>query len=460
MSEQIITDEDAQATDVRGFLRKLRKGEPLNTEATSLLLNRIFNILESLAGEGCRVEKPLDCEGLGWRVIVDGCYSDLEPIGRVPMPFEFIAVDNAWHIWVKDAEVVLNNYHASKADNLLTSGDGQWTTATYAPNSNVYLYVFESSATDTKHGPNCYSWNISTSVPTGALASILLGRVASSTLAVQNARGNQIFYSFADSEIIKHDSQNAVMHINTDSASGAMSVDDHLAFVVRTGGILRYYKVTDLLKAAFKKFEELIREEPDPETDPSELMPIGDETFDEWEGRIKDEIRNCLIEDGWPYMPEFGGENMWPEESSSSFDYYGGWGVYDYINDRFYSYWRGIDADKLTEKHIPARKELDEILAKMQAIKDRIEDLTTDPDGPQGPRKSKLAELSDRAAEAYGNAQSMMDELATVDALASDLNSRLNEAASLRADCTARAQALAARQAAIDADVTDLEVRV
>ena len=155
MSEQVITDEDAQQTDVRGFLRKLRKGEPINTEATSTLLNRIYNILEGLAGEGCRVDKPLDCKGLGWRIIVDGCYSDLEPMGRVPMPFEFIAVDNAWHVWLKDAEVVLNNYHASKADNLQTAGD-LWTAATYAPNSNLYLYVFESSATDTKHGANCY----------------------------------------------------------------------------------------------------------------------------------------------------------------------------------------------------------------------------------------------------------------------------------------------------------------
>lgn len=103
MSEQVITDEDAQQTDVRGFLRKLRKGEPINTEATSTLLNRIYNILEGLAGEGCRVDKPLDCKGLGWRIIVDGCYSDLEPMGRVPMPFEFIAVDNAWHVWLKDA---------------------------------------------------------------------------------------------------------------------------------------------------------------------------------------------------------------------------------------------------------------------------------------------------------------------------------------------------------------------
>ncbi len=457
MSEQIITDDEPQATDIRGFLRKLRKGEPLNTEATSLLLNRIYNILESLAGEGCQVDKPLDCEGLGWRIIVDGCHSDLEPIGRVPMPFEFIAVDNAWHIWVKDAEVVLNNYHATKADNLQTAGDGQWTSATFAPNSNVYLYVFESSATETKHGPNCYSWNVSTGVPTGALASILLGRVASSTLAVQNARGNQIFYTFADSEIIKHDNQNAVMHINTNSTSGAMSVDDNLAFVVRTGGVLRYYKATDLLKAAFKKFEELIRE-PDPELDPSELMPIGDETYEEWEARIKEEIRTCLIMDGWPYMPEFGSAgSMWEEDSSSTFSHYGGWGVFDGPNNKFYSYWRGIDADKLTAKHIPPRKELDAILDKMEAIKDRIEALTTDPDGP---RKSKLQELSDTAQEAYGAAVEMMGELATVDALASDLNSRLEEIEYLGADCAARAQALAARQAAIDADVTDLEGRI
>ena len=460
MSEQIITDEDTQANDVRGFLRKLKKGEPLNTEATSLLLNRIYNILEGLAGEGCRVEKPLDAKGLGWRIIVDGCYSDLEPMGRVPMPFEFIAVDNAWHVWLKDAEVVLNNYHANKANNLQTAGDGQWTAATFAPNSSVYLYVIESSQTDIKHGANTYTWNVSTSVPTGALASILLGRVASSTLAVQNARGNQIFYTFADSEIIEHDSTNAVVHVKTDSASGAMSVDDHLSFVVRTGGILRYYKVTDLLKAAFKKFEELIREEPDPETDPSELMPIGDETYDEWEERIKAAILQCLENDYWPYMPEFGGESMWEEESSSSYEYYGGWGVYDHINDRFYSYWRGIPPERLTENHIPARQDLEEILSKMQAIKDRIDALTEDPDGPQGERQSKLDDLADKAHEATGKAATMQYELETVLSNAETVEEKINQANLQIADLQQRAQALSARRDAIDADVTDLEGRI
>ena len=447
---------DGDTTDVSGFLRKLERGKPLNAEVTSQLLNRIYNILESLSGEGCCVEKPLDRKGLGWKIVVDGAHSDLEPAGRIPMPFELIAVDNAWHVWLLDAEVVLNNYHATKSTNLQTAGGGRWTASTFVAENDVYLYVLENSATATKHGPNCYTWNVAASVPTGALASVRLAHVTSATNAVQYVRGNQIFYTFANSEIITHDAVNAVTHIVTDSTSNAIPVDEHLAFVVREGSTIKYLKATDLLEIAYTKAQEVLRNPPAPDTPPSDIMPIGDETYDEWEARIKDAIRDCLVADHWPYMPEFSGESMY-DADPSQFTYFGGWGVYDPVNDQFSSYWRGIDESRLRAWHIPGRKDLDEILRLMDAISDRIEEITEDPDGPQGQQLSLLDKMCQQSAIAAGGITTLKELINTIkeDIYTYDISAA--EANGIITDLTARVSALDTRRDAIDDDVTALE---
>ena len=443
-------------TDISGFLRKMQKGMPLNAEATTLLLNRIFNILEGLAGEGCSVNKPLDRKGLGWKIVIDGNHSDLEPAGRVPMPFELIAVDNAWHVWLLDAEVVVNNYHATKAANLQTAGGGRWTAITFAPSSSAYLYVMESSTTSTKHGANCYTWGVSTSVPTGALASVLLGTVSSETLAVQYVRGNQVFYTFADSEIVTHDATNAVLHVVTSSTSGAMPVDDHLAFVVRNNGVLRYYKATDLLKAAYEKSKELMRNPPDPDDPTSDIMPIGDETYEEWEARIKAAIRVCLVNDGWPYMPEFGSAGSMYDSDPSQFSFFGGWGAYDGINDVFVSWWRGVDSSMFDTWHLPSRADLDEILRLMQAISDRLDVLTNDPDGA-GPQKNLIEQMCDAADEAWAVASQLSMVLNTINSVAGGVSYKISTAMGIATDCQTRLAALEQRKSDIDADVTALE---
>ncbi len=460
MSEQVITDTDAQQTDVRGFLRKMTKGEPINTEATSQLLNRIFNILEGIAGEGCVVEKPLDKEGLGWKVVIDGSHSDLEPMGRVPMPFEFIAVDNAWHIWLKDAEVVLNNFHATRASNLTLDASGCYSTATFGANSNVYLYVYQVADGDTMHSDRTYFFDVSTSVPTGALASILLGRVQSAYMAIQNNRGNQIFYTFADSEIIRHDATNAVVHVITDSTSGTLTFDDHLGLVLRQGGVIKYYKATDLLKAAYDKVKELMSEEPDPELDPSDVLPIGDETYEEWEWRIKEGILSCLIEDGCPYMPDFKYGNWLDpehEEDETEYRYYGGYGAYDPVNDKFDSFWRGIDDSTLFQAHLPARTDLNEILQKIQEIKNRLSAIENDPDGPLGPQKNLYCQLGDKVDEVLSATVQMQGHLSSVQDEIDAVSANYQAVQSFVRDNDARYLALQDRQAQIDADVTDLE---
>ena len=443
-------------TDISGFLRKLQKGRPLNAEVTSQLLNRIYNILESLAGEGCTVEKPTNRKGLGWKIVVDGAHSDLEPSGRVPMPFELIAVDNTWHVWLLDAEVVLNNYHATKADNLITVG-GLWSAATYSTGNDVYLYVIESSETDTKHGPNCYTWNVATSVPTGALASVRLAHVTSATNAVQYVRGNQIFYTFQNSEILTHDAANAEVHMVLDSTSGTMPVDDHLAFVLRENGVLKYYKVTDLLKVAYTRSKQLMRNPPDPDTPTSDILPIGDETYDEWVDRIKGEIYDCLVGDGWPYMPLFGSAGSMWDSDPSQFNYFGGWGAYDGVSDEWHSYWRGVDESQFDTWHLPSKGDLDEILRLMQAIKYRLDALTEDPDGELGPQKSLIAQMCEASGEASSAASDLTTLLNSIYNTQGGIDYKINQALGIISDCQSRLAALENRKNAIDADVTALE---
>ena len=448
MSEQVITDEDAQQTDIRGFLRKMKRGEPLNTEATTLLLNRIFNILESLAGEGCMVDKPLDNEGLGWRIIIDGSHSDLEPMGRVPMPFELMSVDNAWHVWLKDAEVVLNNFHATKAESLTLDDSESYSTATFGVGANVFLYVYSVAESDgTKHSASAYFWDVATSVPTGALASIQLAQVRNANLATQYQRGNQILYSFVDSEIIRHDADNAVMHVRTGSPSHEiMPVNEHLGFVLRSGGVIRYYKATDLLEVAFEKAQDLIREEPDPEVPESEWI-IGDETREEWEERMKAAIRQCLTSDGWPYQPKFNLAHVPAEEREC--EYFGGYGNPTPC-------WRGIKPEQLRENHLPPRDDLTEALRLLALIRAKLDSIDIDPDD-DGPLKSNLVKLREKIAEVEVAANDLHGHMGDLMLAEQAVSGMIDTALDLATANQEHYAEIQDRQAAIDADVTDLE---
>lgn len=60
------------------FLKTFRPGQMLREVLDRININRIYNILESIEGIGCTIEKPLDADGLGWKIVVDPRRSDLE----------------------------------------------------------------------------------------------------------------------------------------------------------------------------------------------------------------------------------------------------------------------------------------------------------------------------------------------------------------------------------------------
>jgi hypothetical protein len=57
---------------VINFFKRFRHGRPVREYCDAKHFNRVSNVLEDISGIGCRVQKPLNAEGLGWRIIVDG----------------------------------------------------------------------------------------------------------------------------------------------------------------------------------------------------------------------------------------------------------------------------------------------------------------------------------------------------------------------------------------------------
>jgi hypothetical protein len=71
---------------LRGFLRTFGPGMPVRVVAGWRNLTRIANVLQDLAGVGCRVEKPTNAEGFGWKIVIDGS-SDVPLPDGFPRPF-------------------------------------------------------------------------------------------------------------------------------------------------------------------------------------------------------------------------------------------------------------------------------------------------------------------------------------------------------------------------------------
>lgn len=93
-----------------GFLRRSRPGDPLRNVATTEKLNRICNILEDIQGQGCHIEKPTAKNGYGWRIVVDGYHSDLDPAEPNEEPDESTTPEgeDGKDIWTRIHDVIDN----------------------------------------------------------------------------------------------------------------------------------------------------------------------------------------------------------------------------------------------------------------------------------------------------------------------------------------------------------------
>jgi len=60
------------------FIRLFKKGDPVRAVANAQDHNRVANVLNDIQGIGCRVVKPVNGDGRGWKIIVGDGSSDID----------------------------------------------------------------------------------------------------------------------------------------------------------------------------------------------------------------------------------------------------------------------------------------------------------------------------------------------------------------------------------------------
>ena len=77
---------------IRNWLRRYKPEEPLRLVANVRQQNRIANVLEDIEGIGCRIEKPQNLEGMGWKIVVGDGGDAENPDGSTPGAYQFEVV--------------------------------------------------------------------------------------------------------------------------------------------------------------------------------------------------------------------------------------------------------------------------------------------------------------------------------------------------------------------------------
>lgn len=290
-----------------GFLRKPQKAHALCNEVTTGLMNRIYNILEGLTGRGCYVDKPLDQDGRGWKIVVNGRESDTEPMSLPPMPFDLVWCDDCWRVWVYKAQVCMNNFTCQRDPQLsvIESADSAVTVRSFKTNDSVYLIVY--SQGEHKNGNDAYYWTLGTSTPTDSpgkpiLASVLLGSVTGAFSASQMTRGNQNLYTLVNSEILTVDGTKGTYSLvtTTSNYAEALACDEYHHLVIRHNGRIEYVPLDNIGYSIAEAAEEWFDMLPDD----GENNEIYDE--DELWERLKE------IAQPWPaYQPIFSPVYIW-----------------------------------------------------------------------------------------------------------------------------------------------------
>ena len=118
---------------IRHFLSRFIEGDPLRKVSNVRDKNRVHNILEDIVGVNCRIDKPINQDGLGWRIIVDGSSDEPPPEGVVPPWSPTLMVDDRTTELDGDGKIQL---YDSDAGGATTDLDG------YAEAVFPYLDVF------------------------------------------------------------------------------------------------------------------------------------------------------------------------------------------------------------------------------------------------------------------------------------------------------------------------------
>lgn len=78
------------------FIRKFKHGDAIFHVLNVDNINRIIDVLVGLVGNGCMVEKPVNAEGHGWKILLDGRHNDMPSDGgmgsdgETPLPLDYL----------------------------------------------------------------------------------------------------------------------------------------------------------------------------------------------------------------------------------------------------------------------------------------------------------------------------------------------------------------------------------
>lgn len=121
------------------WLRRFRAGAAL-CRFDPRSWNRIANVLESIEGVGCRIEKTEN--GWGWQIIVDG-NSDTEPSPGYDTPYEAKKYSKSGTSVTVPAFIC---YHGGKAlevgeTTITITADGDWIALQYDPDTEAATLI-------------------------------------------------------------------------------------------------------------------------------------------------------------------------------------------------------------------------------------------------------------------------------------------------------------------------------
>lgn len=95
---------------LRHWLRtNYRPGEPIRHLCDPAERNIINNILQDISGVGCRIEKPTDLNGMGWKIVIDGT-SDITPPDNYEFPGGGVTLDEISLDWNSGTEAEINDW--------------------------------------------------------------------------------------------------------------------------------------------------------------------------------------------------------------------------------------------------------------------------------------------------------------------------------------------------------------
>lgn len=245
---------------ILNYFRRSHPGVGINRIFPCSEQNKVYNILETMEGEGCSIVRPLDGEGKGWKILVDGYSSDSPPRFSMDglMPFDAVHRRLGTQIYIEGATVILDNETIRRRPGIEgKKGDNKrFTELTYPDKA---FLVVERREDDEKR----LEWYISSHVPYSAFWSL---QVCDKTF--QLFHGCVSAYSCACAPCLEFNEirgRYSLARFQTggrlDSLDSLATLAEHISLLCWDGGRAHYLQALGLFSRYESSVEERLRDE-------------------------------------------------------------------------------------------------------------------------------------------------------------------------------------------------------